>query len=58
MLRVLAPHESNCLATNQVVEGCEKLLQKVESSSTFCYKICTCWASIGPKANLGLQQVT
>jgi len=25
------------LATNQLVEGCEKLLQKVESSSTFFF---------------------
>ena len=29
-------------AANQVVAGCEKLLQKVESSSTFCNKTCTC----------------
>ena len=28
--------ESNCLATNQVVAGGEKLLRRAESSSTFC----------------------
>ena len=31
MLRVLPPTNQTCLATNQVVAGCEKLLQKVES---------------------------
>ena len=31
-----------CIVTKEVVAGCEKLLQKVESSSTFCNKICTC----------------
>ena len=38
-----------CLATIQVVAGCENLLQKVESSSTFCDKICTSCAFFGPK---------
>ena len=32
-----------CLATNQVVADCETLLQTVESSSTFCYKIRACY---------------
>ena len=41
-----------CLATKEVVAGCEKLLQKVESSSTFCNKICTCCAFYRFKANL------
>ena len=45
-------HIQICLATNQVFAGCEKLLQKVESSSTFCDKICTCCAFYRPKANL------
>ena len=40
-----------CLATNQVAAGCEHLLQKVESSSTFCDKICTCCAFYLPKSN-------
>ena len=31
------PHQT-CLAINQIVAGCKKLLQKVESSSTFCNK--------------------
>ena len=41
-----------CLATNQVVAGCEKFLQKVESSSTFCNKMFTRCAFYPPKANL------
>ena len=41
-----------CLATNQVVAGCEKFLQKVESSSTFCIKMFTRCAFYPPKANL------
>ena len=45
-------HGQTCIATKEVVVGCEKLLQKVESSSTFCNKICTCCASYRPKANL------
>ena len=32
-------HVQTSLATNQVVSGCKNLLQKVESSSTFCNKI-------------------
>ena len=43
-------HVPTCLATNQDVGGCEKLLQKVESSSTFCNKICACCAFYRPKA--------
>ena len=35
-------HHQTCLVTNQVIAGCEKLLLKVESSSTFYNKICTC----------------
>ena len=35
-------HIQTCFATNQVVAGCEKFLQKVESSSNFCNKICKC----------------
>ena len=31
-------------AANQLVAGCENLLQKVESCSTFCNKTCTCCA--------------
>ena len=44
MLRVFPPTSQTCLATNQVTAGCEKLLQKVEKSSTFCNKICKCCA--------------
>ena len=29
-----------CLATNQVVAGCKKLLQKIERKSTFCFCFC------------------
>ena len=39
-----------CPATNQVAAGCEKLLQNVESSNTFCNKLCTCCAFYRPKA--------
>ena len=42
-------HHQTCLVTNQVVAGCEKLLLKVESSSTFYNKICTCCAFYRPK---------
>ena len=45
-------HVQTCLATKKVVLGYEKLLQKVESSSTFCNKICTCCAFYWFKANL------
>ena len=50
MLRVLLPTNQTCLATNQVSAGCEKLSRKVESSSTFCNRICTCCTFY--KANL------
>ena len=33
-----------CLAANEVAAGCENLLQKLESTFTFCNKICTCCA--------------
>ena len=44
-------HQSNlsCNKINKVVAGCEKLLQKVQSRSTFCNKICTCCAFTGPR---------
>ena len=45
-------HVQTCLATKEVVVGCEKLLQKVESSCTFCNKIRTCCAFCRSKANL------
>ena len=34
MLHVLPPENQTCLATNQVTARCEKLLQKLERSST------------------------
>ena len=41
------------LATNhRVVVGCKKLLQKVESSSTLCNKICSCCAFYRPQQML------
>ena len=40
IMLVWPPTNQTSLATNQVVIGCEKLLQKVESISTFCNKIC------------------
>ena len=52
----VAPHFNThvqiCLATNQAVAGCEKFLQKVESSSTFCNKMFTRCAFYPPEANL------
>ena len=45
-------HIQTCLAANQVAAGCEKLLQKVESSSTFCNKTCTCCALYRPRPKL------
>ena len=45
-------HFQTCLATNQVVEGCENVLQKVESNSTFCNKMFTCCTFYPHKANL------
>ena len=39
---VWPPTNQTSLAANQVVIDCEKLLQKVESISTFCNKICKC----------------
>ena len=41
-----------CLATIQVVVGCEKFLQNVESGSTFSNKISTGSAFYRHKANL------
>ena len=45
-------HVQTYISTKEVVAGCEKLLQKVESSSTFCNKIYTCCAFYRFKANL------
>ena len=36
MLRVLPPTNQTCPATNEVVAGWEKLLQKVETTSFLC----------------------
>ena len=52
MMRVLPSTSQTCLATNQVVGGCETLLQTVESSSTFCNKIRVCCGFYQPKTNL------
>ena len=45
-------HVQTCLGTIQVVAGSENLLQKVESSSHFSNKICTCYAFYRSKAIL------
>ena len=48
MLRVLPPTNQTCPTTNLVVAGCEKFLQKVESSSSFAsnwYILCVLLAS-------------
>ena len=46
-----------CLGTNQVVARCEKLLQNVESSSTFATKLVHV-ARLPTQGKLVLQQVT
>ena len=38
MLRVLQSTNQTCLAINQVIADCEKVLQKAETSSTLCKK--------------------
>ena len=50
-------HVQTCLATNQVVAGCENLLQKVESSSTFCNKPLHMLRVLPTHGKLVLQQV-
>ena len=42
LLEGFTTHESNLACNSQVDAGYKKLLQKVESSSTFCNNICTC----------------
>ena len=39
MLRFLSTKNQSCLATNQIVEGCENLLQKIESKIYFLQEI-------------------
>ena len=48
---LLATYVQTWLVINHLVEGCESLLQKVESSCTFS-KLCTYCAFYRPKANL------
>ena len=52
MMRDLPSTNQTCPATNQVVAGCETLLQTVESSSAFCNKIRACCGFYRPKTNL------
>ena len=49
MLRVLPPTVQTCLATNQIVAGCENLLQKVESSCSFCISTVCVARFTGPR---------
>ena len=51
MLSVFTAHAQTCFARYQIFAVCKMLLQKVESSSTFCDKICTCCAFYLPKSN-------
>ena len=51
LVRTREPWVRGCLATNPLVAGYKKLMQKVQSSPTFCSKICTCLLAF-------LQQVT
>ena len=51
-----AAHFQSCLPTNQVVAVCEELLQKVDSSCTFCNKISSCCAFYRPKTDFFCSQ--
>lgn len=53
----IPPTNQTCLPMNQVVSGCETLLQKVKSSFTFCNKTCRYCAFYRPKISLRLAQV-
>ena len=52
MLHFLPPENQTCLATNQIAASCEKLLQKLERSFTYCNKICTCCAFYRPQLSV------
>ena len=58
LMRVLPPMNQTSLATNQLVKGCEKLLQKVESSSTFFFQNLYMLPVLLARGKLVLQQVT
>ena len=58
LMRVLPPMNQPSLATNQLVKGCEKLLQKVESSSTFFFQNLYMLRVLLARGKLVLQQVT
>ena len=58
LMRVLPPMNQTSLATNQLVKGCEKLLQKVESSSTFFFQNLYMLRVLLARGKLFLQQVT
>ena len=59
MLHVLPPTNQACLETNLVVAGCEKFLQKVESSSVYFFPQNLYMVRVLPaQGKLVLQQVT
>ena len=58
LMRVLPPMNQTSLATNQLVKGCEKLLQKVESSSTFFFQNLYMLRVLLARGKLVWQQVT
>ena len=58
LMRVLPPMNQTSLATNQLVKGCEKLLQKVESSSNFFFQNLYMLRVLLARGKLVLQQVT
>ena len=58
LMRVLPPMNQTSLATNQLVKGCEKLLQKVESTSTFFFQNLYMLRVLLARGKLVLQQVT
>ena len=58
MFCVFPPTNQTCLAANQVVAGCEELLQKAERSSTFCNKVCICCAFYRPQGKLATSNIT
>ena len=52
MLLVLLASFKPIFQQIRLLKGCENLLEKVGSSSTFCNKICSCFAFYRLKANL------
>ena len=57
MMSVLPPTNQTRIATNHVVAYCVKLLQKVESGSSFCNNICKCCAFFSSQDVTSLSRI-